>query len=80
MSRVNGDNKKASGNKLSFRSLVHIFTLFFKFSSFCRKKCWIASKTHKQFTVIQSCTLLYIVKQHYSVILSTNLNSYIILY
>lgn len=39
MSHINRDNKIASGNRVSFKIFVHIFTLVFKFSSFHKKKC-----------------------------------------
>lgn len=38
MSHLKRDNKKASGNKVRFKSFVLIFTLFFKFSSFQKSK------------------------------------------
>lgn len=67
MSRINWDNKKASGNKVSFRILVHISTLFFKFSSFHKKKCWIGYKTYAIHCNSILCTSLYIkaALQHY---------------
>lgn len=38
MSHIKRDNKKASGNKVRFKSFVLIFTSFFKFSSFHKLK------------------------------------------
>lgn len=82
MSRANSDNKIPSGNKVIFRIHVCILVLlglwvfvlvfFSSFSSF--RKFWISSKARMQFTVIQYCILLYVLRQHYSIILSTNLS------